>query len=105
MAPVIPTMPFPPRIANGEFVLIEQDSQQDIEGSVELVARTPQGYLDSLPGMGLPDYALTRGVPSATEIRAAIEPYEPRASLVVDARLEDLVATVTIDTGTVTDGN
>lgn len=93
----VPVAPFPLQISNGDFVLVEQNSDYEIEGCVEAIARCPQGYLDSLPEMGLPDWTLTRGTPDLTEIRASIAPYEPRASLVVDARLSGMVADITID--------
>jgi len=97
MAPLIPVLPFPPEIRDGEFVLVEQDSAADIEGCIVAIAHCPQGHLDSLPEMGLRDYALTRGAPAVGEVRAGIEPYEPRARLLADSRLEELVATVTIE--------
>lgn len=93
---------FPLQIRNGDFVMVAQDSQADIDGCVEVIARCPQGWLDSLPGMGLPDYTLTRGAPPVDDIRAGIEPYEPRADLSVDSDLEQLLATITLDPGTVT---
>jgi hypothetical protein len=97
MAPVVPVLPYPPEIRDGDFVFVEQDSQADIEGCVLAIASCPQGHLDSMPDMGVRDYALTRGAPPVSEIRAGIEPYEPRVSLIVDPQLEDLVATVTIE--------
>ena len=97
--PRIPQLAFPPAIRNGTFLLVEQDSQADIEGCVEAIARTPKGHLDSLPDMGLADYVLTRGVPSAAQIRHSIAPYEPRADTLVDTQLVDRVATITIDPG------
>jgi hypothetical protein len=97
LAPQIPVLPFPPAIEDGDFVFVEQNSTYDIEGCVEAIVRCPRGHVDSLPDMGLRDYALTRGAPSAAEIRAGVEPYEPRASLIVDSRLVELVATVTVE--------
>jgi hypothetical protein len=100
----VPTLPFPPRIVDGAFVLIEQNSQEDIDGSVECAARTPYGYLDSNQEFGMPDYVLTRGTPSAEEVRAQIRAQEPRVDLLTDSELLDRVATITIDPGVVTDG-
>lgn len=97
MAFTTPVLPFPPEIRDGEFVLVEQNDHYEIEGCVELIARTPQGYIESLPKMGLLDYTLTRGAPPAGEIRAATIAFEPRVNEIVDSRLVELVAIVTID--------
>lgn len=97
--PTVPNLLFPPTIRDGAFVLVEQDTREDIEGCVEAVARCPKGHLDSLPEMGMADYILTRGAPPAAAIRASVQPYEPRADVLVDTELEDRVATITIDPG------
>lgn len=95
---------FPLEIRAGDFVMVGQDTQADVDGCVEAVARCPRGWLDSLPTMGLPDYALTRGRPSVDDIRAGIAPFEPRADLSVDSELEQLAAAISIDPGRVTGG-
>lgn len=104
MALDVPTLKYPLEVRNGEFVMVEQDSQADLDGSVEVVARCPRGWLDSRPEMGVADYVLTRGAPDPAEIRAGIVPYEPRAAALTDSELVDRVATITIDPGAVTDG-
>lgn len=94
---------FPLTIRGGEFVMVEQDSQTDIDGCLEAAARCPRGWLDSLPEMGLADYTLTRGTPPIDDIRAGIEPYVALpGDLLTDVELERLVATITLDPGAVT---
>lgn len=98
MPPQIAHLKFPVEIRDGQFVTVEQDSDADVLGCVELIARTPQGHWDSLPSMGLPDLAFSR--PDAGSLRAMIEPYEPRARVYADTRIADQVGDVLLEVQT-----
>lgn len=96
MAPLVPKLAYPIRLDRGTFAVVEQDSTKDIVGCCEVVARCPLGYLDHAPDMGMPDLTFTTAdIERAEIVRQRIEDGEPRAQLLPDEQLDELVTSVT----------
>jgi phage baseplate assembly protein W len=69
-------------IGSGSFAVVEQDSDQEILDSVAICLATPQGSRAEVPDYGVP--RLEFSLPSGTDIVAAVQEWEPRASLTVE---------------------
>lgn len=71
---------FPIRLAaGGGLATVEQDSQEDIRQSVELLLRTRPGERRCVPGYGLPDPVF--GGLTEAEVLDVIEEWEDRADV------------------------
>lgn len=78
------TLAFPPRIINGAFQTVDQDTDAEIISSVDAVLLCPLGHRDQLPGYGLPPLEHTRlTTDRAAIVRAAVLDGEPRTPRVL----------------------
>lgn len=77
---------------------VEQDSREEIAQCVYVICATPLGSRSDQPEFGISDVAFRKGGVDLTEIRAAIERWEPRAvDLFTDEELLSFVQTVEVD--------
>jgi phage baseplate assembly protein W len=95
-----PHFSLPFRVTPGGAVAVsEQDSVDEIADCVVAVLSYPLGSRPELPDFGVDEQAFVQGGPDLDEIRAAIDAYEPRASVeleLTDDRLLDFVAEVRV---------
>lgn len=98
----VPHFKHPLTVEGGVVATVEQDSLEDIAQCVEAVARTIVGSRIDAPGFGVPDETfLQQGAsPSVAPYIRAVEAAEPRAHLLGEARLEDLVKKVILKVST-----
>lgn len=82
--PVLPTLLSPFTFINGVAHTAEQDSVQDVESCVYNTTVCPQGFRDDTPTFGVPEVLFDAQPANLNAFVAAIERWEPRAS--VDAR-------------------
>jgi len=83
---------FPLKLSGGVFQTVPRGSVQEIEGCVEAILRTPLGWVESLPTMGVRDPTHTR--PDIETLRAVVERHEPRARLLGDVQFEGVLARI-----------
>lgn len=85
--------------STGHVAVVEQDSVDDVANCVEAVVRTRVGERDEHPNFGSPERLFGELPVTTEELRAAIERWEPRAGLLIEAapdRLDDLLTRVRI---------
>lgn len=94
-----PHLAFPFRCENGRVAVIEQNSIQEVVQCVLACLSTPYGSRQDDP-----EYGIDAGLFSKQSIRqdvapilAAVEEAEPRASLLGEVELEDLVRRVVVE--------
>jgi hypothetical protein len=81
----VPHFSLPFRFANPQVATSEQDSLDEIADCVLAILVCPAGFRVELPAFGLPDPTFSMPVPSTDAIRTAVETWEPRAAVVLDA--------------------
>ncbi|HXI18848.1 MAG TPA: GPW/gp25 family protein [Chloroflexota bacterium] len=81
-------LPF--RFAGGRAVTVPRDSRADVDGCLEALLRTELGQRLELPEYGVPDQTFRTNGPDAQPIRDAIERWEDRATVRVEADASDL---------------
>lgn len=75
----------PPRIlATGRFATTEQGSDQELADRVNVLCRTPPGWLDGRPGFGLADQRFRKAGADTTVVSRQIETWVPDAARLVD---------------------
>lgn len=94
----IPDLSVPIRFEGGDFARVEQGSPEEIAQCVEAVLRTFVGTRIVAPEFGIPDATFHQlsPTPSAEAYMAVIEQFEPRARLVGEARIEEMVERILI---------
>lgn len=94
-----PAWPF--RVVDGVVVTVEQDSIEEIEQCVEAVVNTIVGSRIDAPEYGIPDesFKTQTASSSVSSYLAAIEAAEPRAHVIGEERLEEMVKHVTLRVG------
>ena len=81
----IPHLALPLRVdATGRLATVEQDSPDEIAQNVAVILATAEGSRVEVPEFGVPRVEFTARIP-AHEIVAAVEEWEPRASLTVES--------------------
>jgi phage baseplate assembly protein W len=83
----------------GRFQVVEQDSLEDIEQCVTAILRTPLGFSDAVPDLGLTYQPFYEGGADVTEIQEQLAAHEPRVDALVDEdpdRLNDALAVVNV---------
>lgn len=101
MAVLVPHFNLPFRVSGKGFGVVEQDSEEDIANCVETILRCPQGFRDDSPGFGLPEQAFSLQPLDIVAIRTEVTRQEPRSSVAVFERTDDLdqlIARVTVQT-------
>jgi phage baseplate assembly protein W len=100
VATVVPHFAFPFRVGPSGMATVEQDSLEEIAQCVEVVVRTRPGDRIENPELGVTDLTFSADpVPDRAVITAAVEVWEPRASVLVsDAPnlLDELVRYVSV---------
>lgn len=82
----IPQFALPLRLApNGQLVVLEQDSTPELASRVNVLCRTPPGWLDGRPGMGLADQRFRRGGADTEYIAEQITTWVPDADAIIEA--------------------
>lgn len=84
---------------DSQVVVVEQDSDAEIEASVIVILRSRLGYRDDRPEFGIADPTFRQGGADLEALREAVAEFEPRADLLFDrepALLEGLVDRVLI---------
>ena len=89
---------YPLRFGPGGFATVEQDTHADIEGCVEAALRTPLGWIDSQPDLGLPDLTGTPGGPGPDLIRVAADQGHPLADTLTSSEFDGLLARIRVTT-------
>ena len=95
----VPHLTFPLRVISGRFACLEQDSPQDVAQCVATLLRTPYGWRDDMPDLGVDHVEFRMGGPNLQEIERQIVTYEPRAEALISddpAALEDALAVVDV---------
>lgn len=80
----VPHFAFPFHLEDGRAAVVEQDSVDDVATCVEVLLRTNEGERLEVPEYGLRDLVFQVGFDHPA-IRAEIERWEPRASVVIDS--------------------
>jgi phage baseplate assembly protein W len=96
----IPKISFPFRLHPNleSAVYVEQDSDDEILDSVEIILSTEQGRIEEVPTFGIPDLTFVQGGVNPRVLQEAISRWEPRArDRIRPETIEDLVQHVTIE--------
>lgn len=93
----IPQFSLPFRLEGPDFAVSEQDTLDEITDCVQAIIRYPVGYRIELPEFGTPDQTFHVAGPSTAEIQAALQRWEPRATTLTTAELEEALATVRVE--------
>lgn len=80
----IPHLKWPVQFANGQALVVEQDSIDDVLQCCKVVLSYPKGFAVELPEFGTPDQAFHQGSADVGEINAALDRWEPRARQLID---------------------
>ena len=95
MAVAAPTFSFPFRVVNGRVAVVEQNSARDLEQCIHATLSTPYGSRLEAPDYGRPNGELFKQQqPAGVNVDpylAAIARDEPRAHVLADGEIEDLV--------------
>lgn len=75
---------------DGQLAMIVQDSPLDYAQRGAVICRTPPGWLDSRPDLGLADQTARKGGANIAEIQRQLSTYVPQASHVIQLRLPTL---------------
>ncbi len=101
MADIItPKLKVPFCISGSAAEVVEQDELDELAQCVEAIVRCPLGYREDEPEFGMDDQAFLENGIDSEELRSVIERWEPRADLLVESELQDLMNTVTINVTT-----
>lgn len=68
---------------DGSFAEVEQGSPEEIAQCVEAIVRTPRGFRDDAPELGLPQLAFSEGGADPELVAVALAEHEPRAEQLV----------------------
>jgi hypothetical protein len=80
----VPHFAFPFRFGRPPAVVTEQDSIEEIAGCVLAILLCPLGFRSELPAFGIADPTFRTPV-DLDPIRNAVDVWEPRAGIVLDA--------------------
>jgi phage baseplate assembly protein W len=99
MAVKTPHFAHPFRVTGKSVAVVEQDTQQEIETCVRALLSTRLGSRMEEPEYGIPDqlFELLGPNPNVDAVLTAIEEWEPRASALGSAEVEDLTKRVLIE--------
>lgn len=74
----------PLRVLGGQLATVGQGSDQEVAQRVNVLCRTPPGWLDSRPGFGLADQRFRKGGADVDVVSRQIETWIPDAATLVD---------------------
>lgn len=101
MVVMIGKLALPLRVGpSGAFVVLDQDSPDDVAQSVRVLLTTVQGTRVEAPDYGVPEWAFAD--PDVSTAEAACREWEPRATVTVNAApatWDELVWNVTAEVG------
>lgn len=89
----VPHLSFPLRLARNRFVALEQDSPLEVSQRVWALLRTPRGYREDTPDLGIPFPGFRRGGTDLVEISRQIDTYaadEGTLSAIIEEDIESL---------------
>lgn len=95
---------FPPRLVampdgSTRYATVEQDTPEHKAGRVEALLRTPLGWVDSQPDLGITDLTF-RQQPDLGQAREMLDRFDPDAAAVVtpdEATLAEQIQNVTVE--------
>lgn len=99
----IPQFDLPFRFVNGKEVVVEQDSDEDVENCVEAILRTVQGDREDLPDFGILDMTFRPQPLNLDLVVADILANEPRAQVLIEQHpdiVSSLIARVQVQVAT-----
>ena len=99
-AVLVPHFDLPFRFTGTSFAVVEQDSAADIANCVQAIIRTPVGWREELPSFGVPDQSFSQNGVDVAPIIAAVQEWEPRASIEAEANntsLDEYISAVILD--------
>ena len=91
-----PQLKVPFQMSGSKMAVVEQDSDDDVVQCVTAIMRTRTGTRPDDPLMGVPDFAFSENGADLGVIRSVLAKYEPRATIMTEQELIDLIATVTL---------
>lgn len=74
---------FPVRVVDGRIATVDPDSVQFAAEQVEVVCRTPRGWLPELPDFGLAEQRFRKGGADVGEVERQIRAWVPEAETAV----------------------
>lgn len=96
--PALPHLSVPIRFTGKTFATVEQDSPEEIEQCVLACVSTVVGTRIDAPGYGVPDETFQQlsPTPSVEPYLAAVQEAEPRAHLLGEATVEEMIKRVVL---------
>jgi phage baseplate assembly protein W len=104
--PALPHLAVPIRFNGKTFATVDQDSLEEIEQCVLACVSTIVGSRIDAPGYGVPDETFQQLTPhpSVEAYLAAVQEAEPRAHLLGEASVEEMIKRVVLQTAAVNGG-
>lgn len=104
--PTLPHLSVPIRFTGKSFATVEQDSPEEIEQCVLACVSTIVGSRLDAPGYGVPDETFQQlsPTPSVEAYLAAVQEAEPRAHLLGEASVEEMIKRVVLQMSEVSGG-
>ncbi|HXS32241.1 MAG TPA: hypothetical protein VN758_00535 [Solirubrobacterales bacterium] len=95
---LVPKFRVPFQVLAGQLQTVEQDSAREIEQCIHAVLSTPSGSRIEAPDFGRPRklFSQLSTTPTADAYLAAVERDEPRARVVGEARVEEMVEQIAV---------
>jgi phage baseplate assembly protein W len=96
--PALPHLSVPIRFNGTSFAMVEQDSPEEIAQCVLACVSTIVGSRIDAPGYGVPDETFQQlsPTPSVEAYLAAVQEAEPRAHLLGEASVEEMIKRVVL---------
>lgn len=85
--------------ADGHAIVVEQNSEKDVMNGVTAAAKTERGTRYFVPNFGIDDPTFKLMPLDLPTMEAQIRESEPRADIVSEQKIQDLIDTVTIGAG------
>lgn len=86
---------FPIQQVDGDLATVPVGSPDEIVQCVKAIIRTPRGWRDAIPDLGLAGQLYRKGGPDVNEINRQLTTYEPRVESLVQqdpSRLNDAIS-------------
>lgn len=89
-----PHFAIPFRIIGSSAVVVEQDSDEELENAAWAIVSTEIGSRDELPEFGVRDLPFREAPAVSDEVSAAIREWEPRLEAEAQSELDDMTLNV-----------